>query len=73
FLLSFFARPKNETKKGAICAGVFLATRPKNRASAPKFSPGLRKFSTVPRRYTHKRVLKSQDSQYILIIPLYKH
>ena len=54
-VLSFFARPKNETKKGALCKGVFLATGPKNRPSAPKFFPGFQKFFTVPMGYTYTR------------------
>ncbi|SKB60466.1 Glycosyltransferase involved in cell wall bisynthesis [Salegentibacter holothuriorum] len=54
-ILSFFARPKNETKKGALCRGVFLATGPKNRPSVPKFFPWFQKFFTVPMCYTYKR------------------
>jgi len=56
--VSFFVRSKNETKKGVLCGGVFLATRPKNRKSAAKFFPGLQKLLTLLIFYTHTRSLK---------------
>ena len=59
FLLSFFIffSSKKRNKKDVLCGGVFWATRPKNRKSAAKFSPGLQKFLTLLIFYTHTRSL----------------
>ncbi len=56
--------PERTGRKGAACAGVFLATRPKNRKSAAKFSPRLRKLFTLLIYYTH---IQSNTSQARII------
>ncbi|SFN32822.1 hypothetical protein SAMN05660413_00503 [Salegentibacter flavus] len=62
-ILSFFARPKNETKNGAFCGGIFWLQGQKTAHQHLNFLQGpssslrtsFRKFLTVPMRYTHKR------------------
>ena len=71
-VLSFFARLKNETKKGVLCRGVFLATRPKNRPSAPKFFLCFQKYFTVPMCYTYTRDKKNASRCSVIISKYFK-